>query len=150
MSLNKILRHFLVAAPVVITLGFFIPSHVFAASLYLSPAQKTLTVGQTFTVTLEVSSADEEMNAVSADISFPSSKLRVLSLSQTDSIVNFWVQNPTFSNAQSTGDVLLQGVVLSPGFLGDQGDVVNIVFQAIARGTASVSFSGFVFVEVCS
>ena len=77
---------------------------------------------------------------MSADISFPSDKLRVLSISQVDSIVNFWVQNPSFSNAQTTGDVLLQGVILSPGFLGTEGDVVNIVFQAVASGTAPVSF----------
>jgi hypothetical protein len=121
--------------------GLLIPFSAFAATLSLSPAARTVSVGQTFTATIEVSSAGQAMNAVSADISFPSDKVRVLSVSQTNSVVNFWVQNPSFSNDQNGGDVNLQGVVLSPGFTGVSADVVDIVFQAVAPGTANVSFS---------
>jgi hypothetical protein len=138
---RRMADRWLLAAFPALVFAFLIPFHAFAATLYLSPAAKTVAVGQTFTATIEVSSADQAMNAVSVDLSFPSDKLRVLSVSQTDSIVNFWVQSPTFSNAQSTGDVVLQGVVLSPGFLGAAGNVVNVVFQAIAPGNAPVSFS---------
>ncbi len=130
----------MLAGGIALAFGFFIP-RVLAASLYLSPGTKTLAVGQTFTVALEVSSADQAMNAVSADISFPSDKLRALSVSQTNSVINLWVQSPSFSNAQGTGDVLLQGVVLSPGFSGAAGDVLRITFQAMAQGVAPVSFS---------
>ena len=81
------------------------------------------------------------MNAVSADISFPSDKLHVLSVSETNSIVNFWVNEPTFSVGQNGGDIDLQGVVLSPGFTGSSGDVIDVVFQAVAEGSANLSFS---------
>ena len=141
MSRRYIFQCIISITGILFAFGFLAPFRVFAATLYLSPSAKTVAVGQTFTATIEVSSADQAMNAVSADLSFPSDKLRVLSVSQTDSIVNFWVQNPTFSNAQSTGDVILQGVVLTPGFFGSGGDVVNVVFQAVAPGDASVSFS---------
>jgi hypothetical protein len=115
--------------------------HARAASLTLSPAEKSLTVGQTFSVTVDISSPDQAMNAVSGDIAFPADKLRVLSVSQTDSIVNFWVQNPSFSNAASAGDVSFQGVALSPGFVGTAGEVVVVQFKAVAPGAAPVTFS---------
>ena len=126
-------------AAVIAALGGISRAH--AATLSFSPSTKTVSVGQTFTVTVEVSSADQSMNAASVDIAFPSDKLHVLSLSETNSIMDLWVQNPTFSDAPGGGEVLAQGVVLTPGFIGASGDVLKIVFQAIAQGTASVSFS---------
>jgi hypothetical protein len=141
MAPGKSWLHSALAAAGVTVFFLVFPFRASAATLFLSPAAKTLTPGQTFTVIIRVSSADQAMNAVSADVSFPSDKVRVLSVSQTNSIVNFWVDKPSFSNAQDGGDVDLQGVVLSPGFTGASGDVVDIVFQAIAQGTAELSFS---------
>ena len=126
-------------AAVIAVFGGISSAH--AATLYFSPSTKTVSVGQTFIVTIVVSSADQSMNAASVDVVFPSDKLHVLSLSKTNSIMDLWVQNPTFSDAPGGGDVLAQGIVLTPGFTGANGEVLNIVFQAIAQGTASVSFS---------
>jgi hypothetical protein len=117
------------------------PYTAFAASLYFSPAAKTVSVGDNFTVSVDVSSADRAMNAASGDISFPSAKLRVLSVSNADSAMNLWVQNPSFSNAASGGDINFAGVVLNPGFTGAAGNVVIIRFQAVAAGSAELSFS---------
>jgi hypothetical protein len=126
-------------AAVIAALGGISSAH--AATLSFSPSTKTVSIGQTFTVTIVVSSADQSMNAASVDIAFPSDKLHVLSLSKTNSIMDLWVQNPTFSDAPGGGDVLAQGIVLTPGFTGATGEILNIVFQAVAQGTASVSFS---------
>jgi len=122
-------------------IGISSPRDAHAATLYLSPDQKSLTAGQTFVVTVLVSSPDQAMNAVSGDISFPTDKLRVISISQTDSIINFWVQNPTFSNSAGGGDITFQGVVLSPGFIGSSGSVLKITLQAVTAGSASLTFS---------
>ncbi len=110
-----------------------------AASLDFSPAIKTVSVGETFTVAVTVSSPDQAMNAASGDVSFPSDKLRALSVSNGGSAMNLWVQSPSFSNA--AGNINFAGVVLNPGYIGTAGKVITIWFQAIATGNAPVSFS---------
>jgi hypothetical protein len=128
-------------APIALAFFLMAPTGVRAASLYLSPASKSLHVGQTFIVTVDVSSADQAMNAVSGDIAFPSGRLQVLSTSKRNSIIGLWVRDPSFTNSAAGGNVHFEGVVLNPGFTGAVGPVVNIVFQAISPGKATVSFS---------
>lgn len=118
-----------------------VPALVFAASLSFSPSSQTVSVGQNFTVSVDVSSPDQAMNAASGDVSFPSDQLRVLSVSNRSSVMSLWVQNPTFSNAVSGGDVNFAGVVLNPGFTGVNGNVITIRFQAVGTGNAPLSFS---------
>ncbi len=81
------------------------------------------------------------MNAASGDISFPSDKLQVLSVSKTDSIMNLWIRDPSFSNSEVGGDVHFEGIVLNPGFTGTAGNLVTIAFEAIAPGDVPISFS---------
>lgn len=120
---------------------FAAPFSAFAVSLYFSPASQTVSVGQTFSVDVDVSSPDVAMNAAAGDVSFPTSKLKVVSISTVNSAMNLWVQNPTFSNAPAAPDVDFAGIVLSPGFIGDSGNVIRIRFQALATGNAVLSFS---------
>lgn len=117
------------------------PLPAFAATLTFSPAAAIVTAGTTFTVAVEVSSPDQAMNAASGDVSFPTNKLRALSVSNSNSVMSLWVQNPTFSNAAGAGDVNFAGVVLNPGFTGADGNVVTIRFQALAAGNAALSFA---------
>lgn len=118
----------------------FVPVHALAASLSFSPDNGDLTVGQLFKVSVFVSSPDQAMNAVSADIAFPSGILQAISVSEDNSIVDQWVQMPSFLNGRSGGDVTLQGIVLDPGYTGGGGDIVDIVFRAIAPGDAKITF----------
>lgn len=120
---------------------FLAPVSVSAASLAFSPAATTVAVGDIFTVAVDVTSPAQAMNAVSGDVSFPSDKLRVLGVSNSGSVMNLWVQNPSFSNAAGAGDINFAGVVLNPGFIGTAGNVVTIRFQALAPGNAPLSFS---------
>jgi Cohesin domain len=133
-------RYFFAAIGSALAFLIFAPTSVFAASLFFASSAQTVAVGQTFVVTVEVSSADQAMNAASGDISFPSGKLRVLSVSNSNSVMSLWVQNPTFSNAVSGGDINFAGVVLNPGFTGVDGNVVTVRFQAIGTGDAALSF----------
>ncbi|MGC9067194.1 MAG: cohesin domain-containing protein [Minisyncoccia bacterium] len=117
---------------------FFIFNTVEAATLFLSPASGSYSVGQTFTVTVYVSSTDQAMNATSGMIAFPADKLQVISLSKIGSIINLWVQEPSFSN--DNGTINFEGVVLNPGFQGSNGKVITITFKVKTIGTASLSF----------
>jgi len=120
---------------------FFLPGYARAASLSIVPGVKNVIVGETFTLSADVSSPDEAMNAASGDISFPSDKLQVLSVSTANSVMNLWIRQPTFSNGQTGGDVHFEGIVLNPGFTGASGNIVTITFEAIAAGDAPISYS---------
>jgi hypothetical protein len=98
-------------------------------------------VGEIFTLTIDVSSVDKAMNAASGDILFPTDKLQALSVSKANSIMNLWIRDPSFTNNQAGGDVHFEGVVLSRGFLGADGNLVTITFEAVAPGDAPISFS---------
>jgi hypothetical protein len=95
-------------------------------------------VGQTFTVRIAVSSP-QAVNAVSASLSFPRDMLQVTSVSKIGSILNLWVQEPSFDN--NAGTVSLEGVVPNPGFTGSNGSVLSINFRVIAPGTANLRFA---------
>jgi len=124
---------------VVFLLLFSIFSHANAATLFLSPANGSYSVGQTFSVSVYVSSSDQAMNAVSVNISFPSNLLQVVSLSKTNSIITNWVQEPSFSN--TSGTINLEGIVLNPGYQGNSGRIITITFKAKSAGTAEVVFT---------
>jgi len=109
------------------------------ASLYFSPASGESAVGKILSVGVNVSSADQAMNAASGIISFPADKLEVTALSKSGSIFTLWVQQPSFSN--SAGTVNFEGIVLNPGFTGASGKVITINFRVKAAGVATLNFS---------
>ncbi|MDO8524600.1 MAG: cohesin domain-containing protein [bacterium] len=117
----------------------FISSCVQAASLSFSPSAGSYTVGNTFSVNVYVSSADQAMNAASGAVSFPADKLEVVSLSKVGSVFSLWVQEPSFSN--TSGVANFEGVVLNPGFLGASGKIVTLNFKAKSSGSATISFA---------
>jgi hypothetical protein len=109
------------------------------ASLFLSPNSGSYKVGQTFSVAVYVSSAEQSMNAVSATVSFPADKLEAIGVSKSGSILTLWIQEPNVSNA--SGKVNIDGVILNPGFQGSSGKIVSINFKAKKEGSAIVNFS---------
>ena len=136
----EIHRNFLLIFVFIFSFGIF--SRVEAASLSFSPSSGTYNTGQTFSVSVYVSSPDQVMNAVSGVITFPADKLQVTSLSKSGSIINLWVQEPSFSNrpAGGQGTVNFEGIVLNPGFQENNGKIISITFKAKTIGTASLSF----------
>jgi hypothetical protein len=123
----------------ILIFAFCVFSKVEAASLFISPSSGTYTVGQTFNVSVYVSSIDQAMNAVSANLNFPSDILQVTSLSKTGSIITNWVQEPNYSN--TNGTISLEGIVLNPGYQGYNGKILTISFKAKAIGEALISFN---------
>jgi hypothetical protein len=110
-----------------------------AASLYFSPSSGSYSVGQTFSVSVYVSSPDQAMNAASGVINFPKDKMEILSLSKSNSIFSLWVQEPSFSN--DVGVVNFEGIVLNPGFIGQGGKIITLTFKVKDTGGASLSFA---------
>lgn len=118
---------------------FVLTPSVSAATLHFFPSSGSYEVGKTFSVNINVSSADQAMNAASGQISFPPEKLEVISFSKTGSIISLWVQEPSFFN--NSGTINFEGIVLNPGFTGSTGKIITINFKAKAEGEANLTFS---------
>lgn len=110
-----------------------------AANLYFSPSSGTYKVGQTFSVSVFVSSADQAMNAASGIVTFPADKLEATSLSKSGSIFTLWVLEPTLNG--STGRATFEGVVVNPGYTGSAGKIVTVNFKVKEAGEAAVRFA---------
>jgi hypothetical protein len=132
-------KKFLYAGFLAFFIILFSPSLINAASLYCSPSSSSYAIGSTFSVSIYVSSVDQAMNAAASVISFPQDKLEVVSLSKSDTILNLWVQEPTFSN--NAGTVIFEGIVSNPGFIGSAGKIITINFKGKATGSVLLTFS---------
>src|SRR3990167_9422270 len=83
------------------SIGAFAP-YASAATLTLSGGSSA-TIGQTISVPLLVSiEGSEVLNAVSAEVRFPTSLLTLQSISKTGSVMSFWAEEPSYSNNNGT------------------------------------------------
>jgi hypothetical protein len=139
-KINNKLFH-IVFLGILIFLGFFV-FNVNAAQdaiLSISPNTGSYSVGTILSVGVYVSSPTQSINAISGTINFSANELEVVSITKSNSIIDFWVQEPSFSNSE--GHVYFEGVILSPGFIGSKGQVVLVNFKTKSSGTALLSFS---------
>ena len=107
-----------------------------AATLYFSPSSGSYKIGQTFSVSLYLSSVDQAVNASQGTINFPPGKLQVTGISKTNSILSIWVEEPTFRN--SNGTITYAGILPNPGFNGRGGQLLTITFRVADAGSAGL------------
>lgn len=121
-----------------LTVGLLAPLKMLAAqaSLFISPSSKSYVVGQTFTVSLNLS-ADLAVNAVEGSLVYPTDKLEALSVSKANSIVSLWVNEPVIS--KNSGSVYFAGVILNPGYKGSGAKILSVNFRVKSPGDASVT-----------
>jgi len=112
-------------------------AHAQSATLYVSPASGTHSIGETFSVNVMTDSGTSDVNASEAALAFDSSVLRVQKISKDDSALNLWTQDPTFSNS---GGTISFGGGSTASFSGKK-IIMTIVFEAKAAGIGNVSFS---------
>ncbi len=122
------------------------PVSAFAATLSLKPSSGEFHKGENFVVSV-IASSDTSVNAFFSIISFPTNTLEVISINKSDSIVNLWTQNPSYSNAGDTGNIIFEGVVLNPGFIGSGGKIITITFRVKKEGLADLTFSKYAILE---
>ncbi len=102
----------------------------------ISVPNRDIRVGESFPVTVFVSSNSQAMNAVSGTLQ-ASGGLSVGGVSKQSSIVDFWTIEPQIFGSQ----IKFEGVVLNPGFQGQSGKLFTINFLARKEGNALLSFS---------
>lgn len=120
---------------------FILPSSVFAegpASLSLFPATGTYSIGDTFTVSVNVDTGGKLINAVDGKISFNRDELEEVELSKDGSILQSWTMEPDYSSKDGT--VSFGGSVTN-GFMGNSGKVLSITFRALKNTESQVRFS---------
>lgn len=126
-------------AAVLASFLFLLPPLTHAATLTISPAAVSVSVGDSVTETVFVSSTNQALNAVSGSLSFPHDLLEVVSVSRANSVLSLWVQEPSFSNL--LGSITWSGIVPNPGYIGGPATLLSIQFRAKAAGTAPIVFS---------
>ena len=112
-------------------------SQVRASSIGFSPSSGTYKVGDTINVKVYVGT-DKSINAIAANVSYPTDLLSLSSISKTGSVLNLWAQEPSFSN--DNGVASFEGVILN-GYTGNSGNAVTLIFKAKAVGAASLKFN---------
>lgn len=124
-----------IALTLVVVLGIF-SNTALAATLSIVPSTATYSVGQSFAVRILVSSS-ESINAISGRAIFPTNLFTIQSISKANSVLNFWITEPSFS--RESGTVFFEGVALS-GFVGQGGTVLTVNLLAKGVGSGQTSF----------
>ncbi|MBI2034007.1 MAG: hypothetical protein HYT13_02830 [Candidatus Liptonbacteria bacterium] len=106
------------------------------ASIYIGPPSGTFTVGNTFTVSVYLNTGGQFVNAIEANLSFPPDKLQVVSPTAGKSIIQLWVDQPTYSNLEGT--IKFQGAIPTPGINTQAGVISTVTFRVRSTGTATI------------
>jgi len=81
-------------------LFFYLPRAAVAAELYIESSKTEYHSGDTFIADLVIDNQNECINAVKADISFSNETLEALDFINGDSVLVFWVENPSVKQEQ--------------------------------------------------
>lgn len=108
-----------------------------ASVMGVYPSATTANVGNIVPVKISVSTNGEVINNAESVVSYPTDLLEVTAISKTNSIFSLWVDEPTFSNV--SGEVNFNGGLPSPGYQGNLGEVLTILFRTKKPGLANIS-----------
>ncbi len=112
-----------------------------AVNISITPATASVAVGQNITISVDVSSEAQSINVVSGKLSYDKNLLKIKSISKSESIIKFWVQEPVATVTGNTGSIVFEGLIMNPGFKGKKGRVVTLSFEAIKEGVANLGVS---------
>lgn len=130
-----------IIAVALIVFEIFIPASAFAATSYFSPSSGTVT-GETMSVDILVDTKNVAVNNAEMVVRFPNDLLEIVSTSASDSVFSLWVGAPKFSN--ETGTLSFTAGIPTPGFTGDSGKVLSVVFRVKKSGQATITFSSVI------
>ena len=114
----------------------FVPTSQ-AAVMSISPTSRNIAMDETFLAEVQLNSENKVINAVRATIVYPSDILEVVGVSQGESFLTLWAQEPTIDS--SAGVISLAGGMPN-GSLVINGKVLTITFRAKAAGGAEIGF----------
>lgn len=121
-------------------LFFLLATRANAATLFLLPKTSELKIGQEFNVELKINSEGQGFNAAQGTLQFPKELLEVKSVdsSPNASVFNFWLANPSFSNAD--GKLTFIGGATN-GISGSAIPILKVMFVAKGIGDGAITYS---------
>lgn len=128
---NKIAARTIGAAMVIFCM--FVATPVLAAQISFSSPTTQISVNQEFEVSIYLDTSGENVNAISATVSYPGSVLQVKEIRDADSVIPLWIEQP---HAVS-GEVAFAGIIPG-GYSGKNGLVMTLVFQALSAGSGNI------------
>src|SRR6266498_528758 len=125
----------MVAVVILGLLGLVSLTQAASDSLLLSPAAKTVTKGQTFTVVVSVKPVGDKVYTVKASVTYPASLLEVKSFA----FASGWLPltQPGYDSINNTNGLLVKSAGYAGG-LSSLKTLGTITFRAKAAGTARV------------
>lgn len=114
------------------------PAMAHAASYSLLANKSTFVVGDSFTVDLRIESPSVGINAAQATLTFPKDVVQVTSVDKTNSVFNFWLQGPDYSN--TAGTVTFIGGDQN-GVAGADLEVLRVTFKVTGAGPVALVFT---------
>lgn len=103
------------------------------STIFLNPLSDSVRVGQTFNVDVAIKTDDNPINAVEANISYPTKYLQVVSTTVDESVFDITIRN-TATNGNI--NLILGSTRARVGTL----KVATITFKALAKANAQVIF----------
>lgn len=107
-----------------------------AATLSLSSATDVLRIGDTLEVFLKIDSEGAGINAVQGTLQYPKDILQATKVDKFDSVFDFWLQEPSFSN--ETGRVSFVGGS-TVGSVGKSLQALKVIFTVKGSGRAELT-----------
>ncbi|MBI4050162.1 MAG: hypothetical protein HY398_01805 [Candidatus Doudnabacteria bacterium] len=114
--------------------GLLLAGSAQAASLYISPASGSFSLGSNFSVTVRTDTQGQAVNTAEATISY-SSNLELVSVAQGGT---FYLASPG-SPAKGQGSAYFGGGLPSPGYTGGAGHVGTLTFRGTSVGSATIT-----------
>jgi hypothetical protein len=109
---------------------------VSAATFYFDPQESVVGMDKPFVVALNFD-ATKSVNAISASVVMPKG-LSPMSISDGNSIINTWIEEPTYNESNRT--ITFSGIIPG-GFVGTQGRLISFKLQATSVGSTTLSFA---------
>ncbi len=110
-----------------------------AASIYISPSQPQIPVGKTQVFRVSVNTQGVAINTAEGVISFDPKLIEIVSVSKSNSVLNLWIEEPSFSN--STGKITFNGGAITPGYTGSSGELFTVTARGKVAGSVTFAFS---------
>lgn len=114
------------------------PLFAHAATFSISLDKQAFPIGQEFTADIKMDTEGVGVNAAQGTISFSPDVLSIAKTDTSNSVFNFWLQAPTFSN--ESGKITFLGGS-SNGFTGSSLEVFRVVFKVKGVGSSTITFT---------
>lgn len=116
---------------ILLALLLFTPSTVFAVVMTFEPPNVTSNQTKPFSTTLVLNSEQQSINAVDGTLIVSEALAKNVTLSDSGSIVTYWVTRPTYDPATRT--IKFSGTIPG-GFDGQAGILFSVIFEPISGG----------------